>query len=41
MVAVRALLAVGDGLESRMPSFAKKLTDDEKRAIAEWVVSLK
>ena len=29
------------GLESRMPSFAKKLTDDEKRAIAEWVVSLK
>jgi ubiquinol-cytochrome c reductase cytochrome b subunit len=29
------------GLESRMPSFAKKLTDEEKRAIAEWVVSLK
>jgi ubiquinol-cytochrome c reductase cytochrome b subunit len=29
------------GLESRMPSFAKKLNDDEKRAIAEWVVSLK
>ena len=29
------------GLESRMPSFAKKLTDDEKRAVAEWVVSLK
>jgi mono/diheme cytochrome c family protein len=29
------------GLESRMPSFATKLTDDEKRAIAEWVVSLK
>jgi ubiquinol-cytochrome c reductase cytochrome b subunit len=29
------------GLESRMPSFATKLTDDEKRAIAEWIVSLK
>ncbi|MDQ3742940.1 MAG: cytochrome b N-terminal domain-containing protein [Acidobacteriota bacterium] len=29
------------GLESRMPSFAKKLTDEEKRAVAEWVVSLK
>jgi ubiquinol-cytochrome c reductase cytochrome b subunit len=29
------------GLESRMPSFAKKLTDEEKRAIAGWVVSLK
>lgn len=29
------------GLESRMPSFAKKLTDEEKRAIADWVVSLK
>jgi mono/diheme cytochrome c family protein len=29
------------GLESRMPSFATKLTDDEKRDIAEWVVSLK
>jgi ubiquinol-cytochrome c reductase cytochrome b subunit len=28
-------------LESRMPSFAKKLTDEEKRAIAAWVVSLK
>jgi ubiquinol-cytochrome c reductase cytochrome b subunit len=28
-------------LESRMPSFARKLTDEEKRAIAEWVVSLK
>jgi ubiquinol-cytochrome c reductase cytochrome b subunit len=31
----------GYGLESRMPSFAKKLTDEEKRAVAEWVVSLK
>jgi mono/diheme cytochrome c family protein len=29
------------GLESRMPSFKTKLTDDEKRAIAVWVVSLK
>jgi ubiquinol-cytochrome c reductase cytochrome b subunit len=29
------------GLESRMPSFAKKLSDDEKRAVAQWVVSLK
>jgi len=29
------------GLESRMPSFATKLTDEEKRAVAEWVVSLK
>jgi ubiquinol-cytochrome c reductase cytochrome b subunit len=29
------------GLESRMPSFAKKLTEDEKRAVAEWIVSLK
>lgn len=29
------------GLESRMPSFARKLSDDEKRAITEWVVSLK
>jgi ubiquinol-cytochrome c reductase cytochrome b subunit len=29
------------GLESRMPSFARKLTEDEKRAVAEWVVSLK
>jgi mono/diheme cytochrome c family protein len=28
-------------LEPRMPSFAKKLSDGEKRAIAEWVVSLK
>jgi ubiquinol-cytochrome c reductase cytochrome b subunit len=28
-------------LESRMPNFARKLTDEEKRAIAEWVVSLK
>lgn len=31
----------GYGLESRMPSFARKLTDEEKRAVAEWVVSLK
>jgi ubiquinol-cytochrome c reductase cytochrome b subunit len=29
------------GLESRMPSFATKLSDEEKRTIAEWVVSLK
>lgn len=29
------------GLESRMPSFARKLTDEEKRAVAAWVVSLK
>ena len=29
------------GLEPRMPSFARKLTDAEKRAIADWVVSLK
>ena len=28
-------------LERRMPSFARKLTEDEKRAVAEWVVSLK
>ena len=29
------------GLEARMPSFARKLTEDEKRAVAEWIVSLK
>ena len=29
------------GLEARMPSFARKLTEDEKRAIAEWIVSLR
>lgn len=29
------------GLEARMPSFARKLSEDEKRAIAEWIVSLK
>jgi ubiquinol-cytochrome c reductase cytochrome b subunit len=29
------------GLESRMPSFARKLSDEEKRAVAEWVASLK
>ncbi|HYH85848.1 MAG TPA: cytochrome c, partial [Pyrinomonadaceae bacterium] len=29
------------GLEARMPSFARKLSDEEKRAVAEWVVSLK
>ncbi|MDT5156547.1 MAG: ubiquinol-cytochrome c reductase cytochrome b subunit [Acidobacteriota bacterium] len=29
------------GLESRMPSFARKLSEDEKRAVAEWIVSLK
>ncbi|MBC7930473.1 MAG: cytochrome c [Rubrivivax sp.] len=29
------------GLESRMPSFARKLSDEEKRAVAEWIVSLK
>lgn len=28
-------------LEQRMPSFARKLSDEEKRAIAEWIVSLK
>lgn len=27
-------------LEKRMPSFADKLSEDEKRAVAEWVVSL-
>jgi ubiquinol-cytochrome c reductase cytochrome b subunit len=31
----------GYGLESRMPSFARKLSEDEKRAVAEWLVSLK
>lgn len=29
------------GLERRMPSFARKLSGDEKRAVAEWVASLK
>ena len=29
------------GLEPRMPSFAKKLSDEDKRAVAEWVASLK
>jgi len=29
------------GLESRMPSFAKKLSEEDKRAVAEWVASLK
>jgi ubiquinol-cytochrome c reductase cytochrome b subunit len=29
------------GLESRMPSFARKLSEDEKREIAQWIVSLK
>ncbi|HVF51256.1 MAG TPA: cytochrome b N-terminal domain-containing protein [Pyrinomonadaceae bacterium] len=29
------------GLEARMPSFARKLSEDEKRAIAEWIASLK
>jgi hypothetical protein len=29
------------GLEPPMKSFATKLRDDEKRAIAEWVVTLK
>jgi ubiquinol-cytochrome c reductase cytochrome b subunit len=29
------------GLESRMPSFARKLSEEEKRSIAEWIVSLK
>jgi mono/diheme cytochrome c family protein len=29
------------GLESRMPSFARKLTEEEKREVAEWIVSLK
>lgn len=28
-------------LERRMPSFANKLTEEEKRSVAEWVVSLK
>jgi quinol-cytochrome oxidoreductase complex cytochrome b subunit/mono/diheme cytochrome c family protein len=28
-------------LERRMPSFARKLTEEEKRAVAEWVASLK
>ncbi|HEV2863419.1 MAG TPA: cytochrome b N-terminal domain-containing protein [Pyrinomonadaceae bacterium] len=31
----------GHGLEARMPSFARKLTEDEKRAVAEWIVTLK
>jgi ubiquinol-cytochrome c reductase cytochrome b subunit len=29
------------GLERRMPSFAKKLSNEEKRVVAEWVASLK
>jgi ubiquinol-cytochrome c reductase cytochrome b subunit len=29
------------GLDPKMPSFAKKLTEDEKRNIAEWIESLK
>ncbi|HEV2707627.1 MAG TPA: cytochrome b N-terminal domain-containing protein [Pyrinomonadaceae bacterium] len=29
------------GLEPRMPSFATKLTDEQKRAIAEWITTLK
>jgi ubiquinol-cytochrome c reductase cytochrome b subunit len=29
------------GLEPRMPSFARKLSEEEKRAVAEWIVSLK
>ncbi|MGH9901163.1 MAG: cytochrome b N-terminal domain-containing protein, partial [Pyrinomonadaceae bacterium] len=29
------------GLEKRMPSFASKLSEEEKRAVAAWVVSLK
>ncbi|MDT5295460.1 MAG: ubiquinol-cytochrome c reductase cytochrome b subunit [Acidobacteriota bacterium] len=29
------------GLESRMPSFARKLSEDEKRELAAWIVSLK
>jgi hypothetical protein len=29
------------GLEPPMKSFATKLTDDEKREIANWVVTLK
>jgi mono/diheme cytochrome c family protein len=29
------------GLERRMPSFARKLSEDEKRAVAGWVASLK
>lgn len=28
-------------LERRMPSFARKLSEEEKRAVAEWVASLK
>ena len=28
------------GLDRRMPSFAGKLSEEEKRAIAEWVASL-
>lgn len=28
-------------LDPRMPSFARKLTEDEKREVAEWIVSLK
>jgi mono/diheme cytochrome c family protein len=29
------------GLEPRMPSFARKLSDEDKRLIADWLVSLK
>ncbi len=29
------------GLESRMPTFADKLSEEDKRAIAEWIASLK
>jgi ubiquinol-cytochrome c reductase cytochrome b subunit len=29
------------GLESRMPSFATKMTDEQKRAVAEWLATLK
>ncbi len=29
------------GLESRMPSFANKLTEEEKQAIAQWIITLK
>lgn len=29
------------GLESRMPKFSSKLTEEEKQAVAAWVVSLK
>jgi mono/diheme cytochrome c family protein len=29
------------GLEPRMPSFAKKLSDEDKSSVAEWIASLK